>query len=401
MHASRRVGSVMVLTTALATGCSSDGEDGDGDGAASEVEPADSSAPATTESAPTTTPDPTASTDASTTTALPDTTPATTEAPAASARPPTTDRAIAGPPIHEPLAALIPAVDGIDTEPAVDVYWPVYDLPGGARAYAADLLGPTGRIAQIVIAEGSGANQLEATYISTIFRDGVQFLRDSTEGEDGTTYILTNVGRPEWQAVNDAAVIVSSIEVDDVGAWIWQYDGRIWIVRGQRGAAGDYVARVIDATGAGSDPFNYQGLTGRLADRMPDLPGWLYVDLPRATVLANMPNTLAGPCADSLYSGYVVPADDPDWQLMAPEDLGWNIMTVAPGCVDGGFMDELMATLDGDPELRRGTLGGRDVYRNDNGLVHFDGRLIIEFYSQAPATVVAMEPFMEAFLAAQ
>jgi hypothetical protein len=304
-----------------------------------------------------------------------------------------------GPPINEALAELIPHVAGFFTQPATDVYWPAYDLPGGSRAYAAVVSAGDERIGQLVIADGAGPNRLPATYLTTLFRDGVRFLRDPLNLNGPTAYVGTTAP-VSWQAVNEAAVVTSIDDVDGLGAWTWEHENRIWVVKGQLAEAGQYAEAVIEATGAGADPFDFQGLHGWLPERIPDVPGHRYVDRPRPTLLDELANTASGDCTESAYYGYVVDETEPDRQVMVPEDLGLMITTFAPPCAAGGAVDDLTARLAADPKLSHETMGGRAVYRSANEVFRVDGRVIVHFSSGDPATIAAMAPFLAEFFTA-
>jgi hypothetical protein len=308
------------------------------------------------------------------------------------------------PTIHEPLAALVPALEGIELTPVEGVDWDFYDLPAGTLAWAAGVSGPDGAIGRLVIAEGTGQVPLVPTYVSTIFTEGVPFVGtaapEDTTAATGTVVTAANL-RPAWRAGGEAAVAVATVDAGGLGAWIWEQGGRLWIMRGRVDTGAEYVTQLLAATGAGDDPYDDRILSFTLRDRLIDVPDYRYVDVPRSDILGQLPETLTGSCTESIYLGYVVPEDDPDPQTREPDDLGLYMSTVAGICEEAGFTDELVEAFEEQEDLLREQLGGQDVYRSDREVIAIDGPVITHFLTEDPATLTAMEPFMEAFLAGQ
>jgi hypothetical protein len=306
------------------------------------------------------------------------------------------------PTIHEPLAALVPALEGIELTPAESVDWDFYDLPAGTLAWAAGVSGPDGAIGRLVIAEGTGQVPLVPTYVNTIFTEGIPFVA-TTAPEDttaGTGTVVTEANlRPAWRAVGDAAVAVATVDAGGLGAWVWEQGGRLWIMRGRLDTGAEYVEQLLSATGAGEDPYDARILNFTLRDRLVDVPGYRYVDVPRADILAQLPETLTGSCTESIYLGYVVTEDDPDPQTREPDDLGLYVSTVAGICEEAGFTDDLVEALEEQADLLQEQLGGQDVYRSDLEVIAVDGPVITHFLTEDPTTLANMEPFMETFLA--
>ncbi len=333
----------------------------------------------------------------------------------------------AAPTIHEPLGAVIPALPSITLTPTPNVDWSFYDLPASSRAWVVGVAGEEGTIGQLAVAE-PGSDPLVPEYFHTIFTEGVPFVtfeseetEDTTPGptapttpvettsDDGTavdttepepTPSIVNLS-PKWQAVGPNAVAVATVDAGALRAWIWEHDGRIWIMRGAADTGAPYVEQLLTAMNAGSEPYDDRVLSATLRDRLVDVPGYRYADVPRRDVLGLLPETLAASCAESAYVGYVVTEDDPDPETKEPEDPGLFITGVSGLCEEAGLLDELTATLDEQEDLRKEQIGGRDVWRSEREIIAFDGPVIIHFLFEEPSSMDEMEPFLEAFFAGQ
>ena len=132
---------------------------------------------------------------------------------------------------------------------------------------------------------------------------------------------------------------------------------------------------------------------------MGPIAGYLFVDLPRTATLDGMGFTVVGDCAQHLYTGYVVTADDPDWQLMQPEDLGLDIARVSPVCRDDGFFDQLAPALGSSIGAAPGTIAGVPVLQSANDIVVVDDDVVAHLGSADPQRLVDMKPFIDEFLA--
>jgi hypothetical protein len=131
-------------------------------------------------------------------------------------------------------------------------------------------------------------------------------------------------------------VIAASLPDDDRGQWVWGHDGRVWIAVGSLAMEG-LVSGVIAQQQAEqqSDPLDYRLLAGPLyGNWLQAVPGYLFVDLAVPSALEQIPNTLAGDCAQRFYLGHVTPVDDPDPLTMTPDDLAVAAATIGGVCAD-------------------------------------------------------------------
>jgi hypothetical protein len=342
-------------------------------------------------------------------TTLPATTPVPATTNATTAEPSTTTTGaattpstlFASPPIEESFAAAIPPLENFEVAPATDVVWPVYDLPGGAMVYPVDISKDGEPIGQLVVAGRLESNQLFDTYARQLFNEPVPVVVEGlVQLDDGSIASSTSNSLARWTAINGAAVITAKLPDDDAGQWVWVHDGRIWAVRGPL-AAEQFVAELLDRQRAGSDPFNYQGLVGELADRFPAIPGVTYYDLPRAESLAVMPNTWSWPCAEAFYLSFVPAVDYPDPQVADERSLFIDISVIGQACQDNGFLKDLRAELAANPNMRRDNIAGKKIYRSDVEVLRIAGDVLVHLSSPSSATMTEMAPLIATFVSAQ
>ena len=200
--------------------------------------------------------------------------------------------------------------------------------------------------------------------------------------------------------MNDAAVVVARLPEADRGQWVWTHDGLIWIVRGQL-VSEQFVTALLAAQGAGSDPSDFQGLSGDLPDRLPTIPGVTYYQLDRPTALASMQNFISGPCAEAFAAFYIPAADDPDPEVADEHSFSILLSDIGRACADEGVLTDRLAELDANPQLRQETVAGRPVYRTDNEVIYVSSDLIADFSSLSPEIWLAMQPVIEQFIGAQ
>jgi hypothetical protein len=235
------------------------------------------------------------------------------------------------------------------------------------------------------------------TYVARLFDAPVSIHRDAEQTDDGTL-MLANLVRSGWQSFAGIPVVAATNPDGQVGQWVWGHDGHTWVALGTQ-AMNAYVGALISAQQAAlpSNAYDYGLLAGPLYD-LATVPGYLYIDLPVADALQEMPNSFWGECAHRLWLGYVVAEDDPDPSMMAPEDLALFAATIGGACADGGFFADLDGALD-DMAMSDERVGPINVRRDAHNIVAIDGSDVYHFTSRDPATLTAMEPFLTAFLA--
>jgi hypothetical protein len=207
-----------------------------------------------------------------------------------------------------------------------------------------------------------------------------------------------NEVRSGWQAFAGVPVVTATEPDGNAGQWVWGHDGHTWIALGTL-AMSVYVGALIAAQEATSpsNPYDYGLLAGPLYD-LAVVPGYMYIDLPVKVALEEMPHTFWGDCAHRLWFGYVVTESDPDPSTMAPDDLGLFAATIGGACADDGFFTDLDGALDG-MAMSEEMIGAVTVRRDANNVVAIDGDDVYHFNSRDPATLIEMEPFLNAFLA--
>ena len=142
--------------------------------------------------------------------------------------------------------------------------------------------------------------------------------------------------------------------------------------------------------------WDYSLVGDILYDGLPIVPPYTYIDSPVADVVAEM-QTLIGGCAQRMYAGSVVAADDPAPLTAEPTDLVLRAATIADVCRDEGWLSQFEASL-ADEGLVDDVIGDVPVHRRDNAVVIVDGADVYQLTSDDPATLVAMAPFITAFV---
>ena len=279
--------------------------------------------------------------------------------------------------------------------------WPLYDLPGGAEAYAVQITPTAGStsIGVLVVAGRTGPNELFDTHAGRMFNGPVPVVVEGMMPTDAGTYVSTSNAQPIWAAVADAAVITAKIPDLDAGRWTWRHDGLIWTVIGTLGAE-QYVAGLIEAQGAGSDPFNFQGLRGDLEHRFPSIPAVHYWDLSRIDTLNFMQTAPLWTCTESVYYSYVAAADDADPEIGDERSLFIDVSQIASGC-DDNFVAAVLNDLETSGQLRREDIAGRSVLRSDREIIYVAGDTVIHFSSEQPETLTEMQLVIAEFLRGQ
>jgi hypothetical protein len=306
------------------------------------------------------------------------------------------------PPIDESFRFLIPRVEGYDDDKPVDVVWPFFDLPGGASAYAVEITatGSGEQIATLIVAGRTDQNQLFETYVGALFDAPVPVTLEGLTPIDDQLAFTSNNALPRWESIADAAVVSAELPDLDAGRWTWRHDELIWIVTGNL-AAESYVSGLIGAQGAGSDPFNYQGLDGGSLDLVPDIPAVQYWDLPRTNVLQVLGASSWGPCTQAAYNGYVAAVDDTDPEIGDERSLFIYAAKIGNGCQDNGFYDSFLAELDTILGLEPAEIAGRSVRRSDREIYYVTPEAVVHLSSQRPETLTEQALVIEAFIRGQ
>ena len=192
-------------------------------------------------------------------------------------------------------------------------------------------------------------------------------------------------------------VVAATLPDDDLGQWVWQHDDLTWIATGTL-AMERWASEVIAAQQPpGPDrTWDYSLVGDILYDGLPNVPPYTYIDSPVADVVAEM-QTLIGGCAQRMYAGSVVAADDPAPLTAEPTDLVLRAATIADVCRDEGWLSQFEASL-ADEGLVDDVIGDVPVHRRDNAVVIVDGADVYQLTSDDPATLVAMAPFITAFV---
>jgi hypothetical protein len=287
----------------------------------------------------------------------------------------------------------MPAVEGYTYSviPTSSIPSAQLDLPGDVDGVAFEVSTAGASIGSIVVVDDFGL----PTYLDQLFDAPVLIELDSGSGGDETLVPANDAARAVWQPFSGMPVIAATLPDDDRGQWVWGHDGRIWIAVGSLAMEG-LVSGVIAQQQAEqqSDPLDYRLLAGPLyGNWLQAVPGYLFVDLAVPSALEQIPNTLAGDCAQRFYLGNVTPVDDPNPLTMTPDDLAVAAATIGGVCADLGFFDDLDDALDA-MGLRDDVIAGIPVRRDDTNIVVVDGNDVIHLSSSDPATLVEMQPFI-------
>ena len=306
-------------------------------------------------------------------------------------------------PTDPDLASRIPPVDGysIAEMPADNVLWRFFDssLPGEFTRHHALVLAADGApVAHLVVASGPpGGRPAIDTFVEHTFAEAVQLPLEPVLIDD-VTVVTSNGARPAWAEMEGNAVMRAEQEIDGTFQWAWSADDAVWIVRG-KSVAEDYVRALLRAQATTLDPYDSQGMTGDLFDYTPTVPGYQYIDLPRAFTLANLDTTMwLRECAERFYFGAVLP-DASVGRVVGDGDLFLGLEKASGVCVEDGFLDDVAAQIGSG--RRSEQIGGLTVYRDERITQALIGDVLITFESTNPQTYIDMAPFIEQFFAGQ
>jgi hypothetical protein len=104
-------------------------------------------------------------------------------------------------------------------------------------------------------------------------------------------------------------------------------------------------------------------------------------------------------CYERVYMGYVRVTGSPVTPASG-DDLIVNIVDLADGCVENGYLDQLAAGLE-QRNLAPGNIDGVEVQRDNLNIVLLRGDVLIHLFTQNPQTMLAFAPFIGPFLARQ
>jgi hypothetical protein len=303
------------------------------------------------------------------------------------------------PPTNALLADMIPTVEGytVTAMPPDNPLWLDWDLtlPSTFTRHHALVLGPDGQeIARVVVAAAaSGDRSTIDTFVEHTFATQVMLPLQAT-ANDGGIVLVENSAGPEWQNLEDNAVIVAEQEEDGNFQWAWGAEDVVWIVRGTSSAEA-YVRALLQRQASSLDPFDDQGMTGELLDRRPAVPGNLYTELPRSVELANVSATPLRNCVERFVVTLVTPS------TVGEANLLLALAKIPQWCIDIDVPAQVEEQLAAGAGPNVDQIGGLTTYRSGNVLSALVGDVLIVLTTDDPQNLVAMAPFIDAFLAAQ
>jgi hypothetical protein len=332
-----------------------------------------------------------------------DSSPVTTTAEASTSveatSPPTTQPQPEGPVVTPlpPAATLnleVPPVDGFTYTPQPDlpVPWLQLNLPDGGEGLAFGVREDSLPVGSLIVVDGIRHGR----YVHRLFDEPVGIVRDSIETDEGTLSV-SNTTHAHWQMLAAVPVVAATIPEDDLGQWVWDHGDLTWIATGTM-AMERWATAVIAAQQPASDDrtWDYSLVGDVLYDGLPVVQPYTYIDAPVADAIAQI-DAATGGCAQRLYMGSVVAADDPAPLTAEPTDLVLRAATISDPCRASGWFDDFDAALTTEG-LVDDTIGDVAVHRRDNAVVVVDGDNVYQLTSEDPATLVAMAPFITAFV---
>jgi hypothetical protein len=307
-----------------------------------------------------------------------------------------TSAMLTAPPIDATLANAVPAVPGFRTDPSdpAAVPWPLFELPESVRIYPVSVASLSGGVGTLVVVDGVDF----AAYSAQVFDEAVPVLAD-TEPSGDELVVMTNTAQPTWQSVGGVPVIAAVVPEGDDGQWVWEHDGRTFIALGSL-AMERYVAGLVAAQEALAprDPYDDAVLHGELAARLTFIPGYEYVTVPVDEAISTLAISAIGDCAENVLVGYVVPAGDPDPEVMEAEDVGLVMATVSGFCSEGGFFEQLPPGL-ASQGFAEAAVAGTTVWQDPTRLIFVEQDVVIQMHGSDPAAFAAMRPFVDRFVA--
>ena len=296
-----------------------------------------------------------------------------------------------------PAAALnleVPPVDGFTYTPQPDlpVPWMQLNLPDGGEGLAIGVREGGLPVGSLIVVD----EIRHSRYVDRLFSEPVGIVRDSTETSEGTWYV-TNTTHARWQSLANTPVVAATLPDDDLGQWVWEHDGLTWIATGTM-ALERWASAVIAAQQPASDDrtWDYSLVGDILYDGLPTVRPYTYIDAPVADAITQIGEGTGG-CAQRLYLGSVVAADDPAPLTAEPADLVLRAATISDTCEADGWFTNFDAALTSEG-LVNDTIGDVAIRRGDNAVVVIDGATVYQLTSEDPATLVAMAPFITAFV---
>ncbi len=362
------------------------------------------SAPQTSPATTTATTPPTVTTAPNTTTAKTTTVPSTT-APARTVPAPvvvTTADLPEFPPYDRGLEMAIPVIDGYSTArvTADEPFWSMdaQAVPSGLTTHHANVLDADGTpVGRLIVVDSTDWSAIDAVVEHT-FATFVMLPASAVEN-GGQTLIISHSAIPFWIGIDGFAVIGAVQEIDLTMQWLWATEDHVWIVRGSD-RTDDYVHKLLGTVGEPLGPFDQQGMNGDLY-YMPDIPGYVYGDLPRDFSLGEIHNSPLKPCVERFYVGYIRPKTASPTDPYDEDDLTVTLARLAGSCIDAGSLDLFAENVANTPGARAEEIAGWTVYRTENSIRVMIDDVLIVFSAINPEIIDSMKPFITEFLASQ
>ena len=244
--------------------------------------------------------------------------------------------------------------------------------------------------------DGLDAVEFEDDVVDRFFDDLVQFVSGGITLGSGQTAVATNGFPPQWIGLAGEFVMTSVNDVDDQARWQWFWDGFLWIVEGS-GTTQTFVEDLIEAQHdvAPPDEFDTYIIAGELNDRFVDVPGYIYDDQSRDTLLGILPESIAQPCeAQWLLFGVTEGSGDFDPNLS-------EYVVVEEGLLGEycpGFEEQLLTHLGEISGGTTQTIGGVEVVAGDTQIFWAEDGIVFGINLVDAGNWERFGPFIEAFL---
>jgi hypothetical protein len=292
------------------------------------------------------------------------------------------------------LAAEIPDIDGISFVSAspphhYDTWLPEQSSLVRRRI---DVGGaPQGWLTVVAPPDGMAYEDFEDAVVDGHFAGPVQVEADEEEVEDGI-FVVTNEASPQWVTYGDEFVLEAAVDNGTARrAWFW--DGLLWIVEGH--AASSVVESLAQAQHqiAAPDDYDTFAIAGELNERFPDLPDYTYLDLLRADLITNLPDSMAGSCADQWLPFGV--ATDPNDSVVDDDNIVVEMAVIGSRC--DGFDEDLRAFLMDQSGAHDAPIGATPAIVGDAVEGWTEDGIAFVVSAPSPDTLTRYRPFVDAF----
>jgi hypothetical protein len=180
-----------------------------------------------------------------------------------------------------------------------------------------------------------------------------------------------------------------------LAAFVCIRDNLLWIVEGTAGTP-SFVEQLIGAQHELVPPDDYDTfvIAGELLDRFADLADYTYLDLARTDLIANLPDSVAGTCADQWLPFGV--ARDPEDLLIDADNLFMEMAVVGARCHT--FPEHFRATLMDFPGAHDESISAVPTVVSDLVVGWLEDGVAFVASAEAPETMDDYRPFLEAFI---